>query len=162
LFADPRELVGTRVIECINPEPIAEIRHVEDDRLLVQPEESATIHDILIRAGDESLFRASIAGEHRDRVPGQWQHAAQQAGFGRLGEGRTPIGHIDQRPAPQVSNAPYRLHVSLGHGRAGRRTGDFGGGRGSRDLLCLRASHHRKGEAYRTEEDPSSFEPGLT
>ena len=36
LFADLRELVGARVVECKDPEAIAEIRNLEDDGLLVQ------------------------------------------------------------------------------------------------------------------------------
>jgi hypothetical protein len=49
-----------------------------------------------------------------------------QARFGCLGESLRPVGGVYQRPAPHVSHAPHRLHVGLGHGRAGRRTGNLG------------------------------------
>ena len=41
-MADLGELVGARVIERINPEALAEVRHLEDGWLLVQIEKPGT------------------------------------------------------------------------------------------------------------------------
>ena len=87
LLADLGELVGARVIVRVDPEAISEIRHLKDDGFLVQRHEAGAIHDILVRACDESLVRADVAGQHRVPVKCDRHDAAQQAGFGRFGEG---------------------------------------------------------------------------
>ena len=152
LLADLGELVGARVIERIDPEAIAEIRHLKDDGLFVQRVEAGAIHDVLVRAGDEGLVRADVPGQHRVPVECDRHHAAQQAGFGRLGEGCGAVGHVDQRPAPQVGHASHRLHVGRGHRRARWRTGNFGGGCGDRNLLRPSLSRQHQEGGSRSEQ----------
>jgi hypothetical protein len=147
LLADVREFVGACVIKCIDPKAVAEVRHLENDGLVIQVvEEAEPVHDILVRAGDKALVRANVIGQHRERVVRDRQHPAHQAGFGCLGKSLVPVRVVDEGPTPQVGDAPNRLHIHLRHGRAGRRARDLGGGSRNRDLLRLRASRqHQEG-----------------
>ena len=114
LLADVRELVCTRIIERIHPEALAEVRHLENDGLVIQVvKEADPVHDILVGADDEVLVRGRVIGQHRDRVVRDRHHPAEQAGFGRLRKSRVAVGIVDERPAPHISHARDRLHVAV-------------------------------------------------
>jgi len=125
-----------------------------DGRVIQVVEETGPVRDILVRAGDDALVRADITGQHRDRVVRDRHHPADQAGFGRLRKIRVAVGHVDQRPAPQIGRTSNRLHVGRGHGGATRRAGNLGGGCGDRDLLCQSLTgQHQKGRADAEQTD---------
>src|SRR5262245_45587886 len=52
LLSDLCEFIGTRVIKSVDSEAIAELRHLEDHRLLLQFEGADPIRNILVWAGD--------------------------------------------------------------------------------------------------------------
>jgi hypothetical protein len=56
---------------------------LENDGFVVQVVEvTAAIHDVLIGAGDETLFHAGVSSQHRECVMRHEHHAAEQAGSG--------------------------------------------------------------------------------
>ena len=59
-LADLRELIGARVVERVDPEPVAEVRHLDDHRLLVEREEAEPVDHVLVRAGDEGLAGVDV------------------------------------------------------------------------------------------------------
>src|SRR5208282_1444893 len=131
------ELVGARVIQRIDPEAVAEIRHLEDNRFLVQGIVAHAIDHILVRAGDKTLLRADVVGQKRELTDrSHRQDAAHESGLGCLRECPTTVVRADERPAPDVGHATDHLDVVLGHRAAKRRAGNVGCGFGQRYLSC--------------------------
>ena len=71
MFADLRELVGARVIECKDPEAITKIRNLEDDGAHVERQRAAPIGNILVRAGNRAFRGIDVVPQHRQPVDGR-------------------------------------------------------------------------------------------
>ena len=122
-LADLRELVRARVVHRVDPEAVAEVRDLDDDRLFVEREEAEAVDDILIRTGDEVLPGIDVVAQHPD-LPARRdrQHAVEPAGLGRLRDGGAAIDLVDHRPAPDIGHAADRLGVfRMHHDARGRR-----------------------------------------
>ncbi len=100
-LADLGELVGARVIHCVDPEAVAEVGHLDHHRLFIEREEAEAVDNILVRTGDEILARVDVVAQHPDLAARRdRQNAVQPAGLGRLRDGGAAVDLVDHWPAP--------------------------------------------------------------
>src|SRR5271157_1292768 len=70
LLADPADFIRAVVVDRIDPETFAKVRHLEHHRLLVQRSKSPTVYYVLVGADDEGLLRADVVVQHREFANG--------------------------------------------------------------------------------------------
>ena len=99
---DPGEGVGAVVAELIEPEAIAEIGDLDDDRILGQIKHPEAVDHILVRTGNDGRPRPDDVGEHRQAVDRSDRDPAAPPRGRHALERRAAVVEIDQRPAPHV------------------------------------------------------------
>ena len=127
LLADPADLVGALVVHRVDVEAVAEVRHLDHRRLLVERGEPCPVGDVLVGTDDEGLVRLEVVGQHLVVADRRDRHdAAQQSGRGCFGKRRTAVVRVHHRIAPQVGHAADELDIRVGHRVAGNRAGNLG------------------------------------
>src|SRR5678816_3636079 len=104
----------------VREESIAEVRHLDDDWLLVERQKACSINRVLIGARDEALLRLDVVREHAHVSDGRdGQDAAEAAWSGHPRERGAAMELVDERPSPHVRNARDRTDVLVRHSRVG-------------------------------------------
>ena len=67
-LAELDETVGAQIDDLIDPEAIAEIGHLDDDRRDIERQRADAVDDVLVRTGDGAFFRIDVVGQHGEAV----------------------------------------------------------------------------------------------
>src|SRR5262249_47368907 len=83
LFAQIGKLIAARIIQRVDPESAAEVRHLNNNWVFVDGGKAETVDYVLIGMGDKALVGSDIVREHRNIAGrGRGQHAALVSWFG--------------------------------------------------------------------------------
>ena len=109
--AEVAEAVGPLVSQLVEPEPIAEIGDLHDDRCGGQIEDSETVEHVAVGAGHEWRSRCHLVGEHGQLIERRDRQATALAGPGDERHASPALMHVGQRPSPEIRFPGQRLDV---------------------------------------------------
>jgi hypothetical protein len=113
-LADLREAVTADVDGLVDPEAIAEIRDLHDDRRLLERGDAGAIDNVLVGTGHPAFLRSDIVAQHREAIERrERQHAVHQTWLGTFREREPAVVDIDHRPSPEISIARDKAGVGL-------------------------------------------------
>ena len=131
-LAELHETVGAQVDRLVDPEAIAEIRHLHHHRRDVERQHAQAIDHVRVGAGDLPFGRIDIVGEHAQAIDRRRNRRTRTHHLGELRDGEPAVVDIDHRPCPEIGIARDQggvvvgdLHADVGprHGRGRRRHG---------------------------------------
>ena len=118
-LAEVGEAVGAQVDHLVDPEAVAEVRHLDHDWLHVQADAAGAVDHVLVRTRDHPLLRLDVVAQHAQAVERRHRHdAAHQARFGQVLERQATVVDVDHRPGPEIGFARDHAGVCLGDARA--------------------------------------------
>ena len=149
LLADPADLVGALVVHRVDVEAVAEVRHLNDRRLLVERGESCPVGDVLVGTDDEGLIRLDVVGQHLVVADRRNRHDAAQVVRARVlsANAARRLCAFTIAISPHVGHPADELDIRVGHRVAGNRARNFRGSRRKRDLGRRRRNRGRSREA---------------
>ena len=125
-FAELNEAVGTKIDHLVDPEAIAEVRHLNHDWRNVERKRTDAVDDVLVRASNRALLGIDVVGEHDKTIGRRLHQRSLPNRLLHLHEMKAAIVHVHHRPRPEIGVLPDMprivlrdLHARVGTGRHG-------------------------------------------